>query len=113
MSTMLMVDLSLGEVLLGKAQRSLSISRHFFPETVSSQGGTDELSELEEMKRELHFWGGGCGGEQASPVKDSARLVVGFEASSPTAGCLLPAAAIEEMATAPPPPPLPCLPVSL
>lgn len=108
---MLMVDLSLGEVLLGKAQRSLPISRHFFPETVSSQGGTDELSELE-MKRELHFWGG-RGGEQASPVKDSARLVVGFEASSPTAGCLLPAAAIEEMATAPPPSPLPCLPVSL
>lgn len=65
--TMLMVDLSLGEVLLGKAQRSLSLSRHFFPETVSSQGRTDELSELEEMKCELHFWGG-RGGEQASPL---------------------------------------------
>lgn len=60
-------NLSSGEVLLRKAQRSLSLSRHFLLGTVSSQGETAELSELEEMKCELYFWGG-RGGEQASPM---------------------------------------------
>lgn len=107
-------NLSSGEVLLRKAQRNLSLSRHFLLGTVSSQGETAELSELEEMKCELYFWGG-RGGEQASPMlKILQGLLLDLRPAHPwPAGLLLPAAAIEERAISPPPPTPARLPVSL
>lgn len=105
-------NLSSGEVLLRKAQRSLSLSRHFLLGTVSSQGETAELSELEEMKCELYFWGG-RGGEQASPMLKILQGLLDLRPAHPRLATSFLQLLQKKWQSHLPHPPLPCLPVSL